>query len=392
MNDTPWLVLNQSYPPAFAELISDLAKDFGPCQFLGGASMPRPPLEGIRWLSATPYQRGGLRQRAQSWLRYCVEAGSLMMRRRPRFVFAVTNPPMLPFLALALRQLRGVPYGLLIWDIYPDHLVESGLVGAKHPLSRLWRLSNRAALRRADFVVTLGERMAETLREQLYPHDREIAVIPNWTKPEEIFPRPKGENAFAVEHDQVAKTTVLYSGNMGASHGLDALALAAQGLSDRQDLDFLLIGDGLGLEAVRKNLGTPAPSTVKLLPYQPWDRLPLSLACGDIAVVTQAPGTEHLSVPSKTYSHLAAGSAILALTDEDSDLALLVREHELGVVCPQDDPRAIRAGIEALVGDPEALAGMRLRAREAAEARFCPEVILDAYRPLFAAISEHADR
>jgi glycosyltransferase involved in cell wall biosynthesis len=380
----PWLVLNQSYPPAFAELISQLSQAHGPCTFLGGSNMPQPPLPGITWRGATPYQRASLRTRLQSWTAFTAQAGAVALRRRPRFIFACTNPPMLPQLAWALRKARGVPYGLLIWDLYPDHLVHNRLIPEGHPLQRAWTAANRAALSDAAFVVTLGERMAETLRRQLWPKQRTLHVIPNWTQPDTIRPIPKHDNPFAHEHQQREKLTVLYSGNMGQSHGLDALAQAAVRLRSHPQLHFLFIGDGLGKPAVQAALGNTPNAT--MLPFEPWERVPLSLACGDIAVVTQAPGTEHLSVPSKSYSHLAAGSALLALTSPDSDLAQLVQTHQLGEVCPQHELDSIVNALLALSQSPERLSALRANARRCAETLFGPEQAFDAFSTLFSQV------
>jgi glycosyltransferase involved in cell wall biosynthesis len=174
----------------------------------------------------------------------------------------------------------------------------------------------------------------------------------------------------------------MYSGNLGATHGLVGMTGAARQLGDRGDVHFLIIGDGLGVEEIRA--ATDGLKNVTLLPPQPWERLRESLATADVAVVSQAPGTEHLSVPSKTYAALATGSAILALTSDDSDLARLVREDGVGSVFRHGDVPGIAAAIEAWADRPELLRPMRERARAVAESRYSHEAVRERLTELLA--------
>ena len=69
---------------------------------------------------------------------------------------------------------------------------------------------------------------------------------------------------------------------------------------------------------------------VLLLPYQKKEILPFSLGAADIGIVTLSEGAENISVPSKTYYTLAAGSAIIALASLESELALLIEKYNCG--------------------------------------------------------------
>ncbi|HIA01381.1 MAG TPA: glycosyltransferase WbuB [Myxococcales bacterium] len=203
--------------------------------------------------------------------------------------------------------------------------------------------------------------------------------MPNWADTDTIKPIQKSDNPFAVEHGQADKITVLYSGNMGAAHGLLPVIEAAQLLEEHSGTSFLFIGDGIGKAEAEQAVAERRLSNVSLLGFQPWEVLPHSLATGDIAVVIQAPGSEHLSVPSKTYTAMAAGNAILALTSPESDLAQLVTTHQASVVCARDDSQGIAKVIAELSANPEQLKGLKTNARKAAEKHFSPKVIFERF-------------
>jgi glycosyltransferase involved in cell wall biosynthesis len=65
-----------------------------------------------------------------------------------------------------------------------------------------------------------------------------------------------------------------------------------------------------------------------------------AMRVSDVALVTMKPGAEGVVMPSKTYSALAAGQAVVAICPDASDLADTIRKHDCGwVVAPGDVSR-----------------------------------------------------
>ena len=372
-----WVVLNQSQSPAFQQMLEQLSVELGSCLLFTG--MPFPTKDGSLDTQAAPaYDRRNLPRRLWSWLSFALASLIRVLRLPSRpFLLAVTNPPLLPHIAWLAHKVRGNPYGLLVWDIYPDHLVKMGWIRENGLVARLWNRMNSRAMLEARVIITLGDRMREALERQVGLHAAElkIAVIPNWADTNLIRPITKTENPFALEHNQVDKVTVLYSGNMGITHGLDTLVEAAGRLQGDPRISFLLIGDGLGREQIEGKVVASGLSSVKLLPRQSWEMLPYSLAAGDIAIVTQAPGSEHLSLPSKVYSLLAAGCAVVACTDGESDLAELVKTRKLGSVCAQGDAPAVADAISQMASNEGLLAQCRTRARNTAVEQYSLQAV-----------------
>jgi colanic acid biosynthesis glycosyl transferase WcaI len=377
-----WAVLNQSQSPVFQRMLEQLSADLGACLLITG--MPYPVEQGRLDTQAAPrYDRRSVPRRAWAWLLFVAASLGRVLRLPSRtFLLAVTNPPVLPHVAWLAHKVRGNAYGLLVWDVYPDHMVNMGLVREKGLLSRLWRGMNARAMRDARVVITLGEGMREALRRQLGGQAScvRIEVIPNWADTDQIRPIRKAENPFAVEHGQAGRLTVLYSGNMGTTHELDTVVEAAGLFQGDPRVSFLLIGDGLGRDKVEREVAARGLANVRLLPRQPWAALPYSLAAGDVAIVTQTPGSERLSVPSKVYSLMAAGCAVIACTHQESDLARLVRDGGLGSVCAQGDARGVAEAISRLAEEPEVLAASRSRARRAAVEQYSLQAVLPRLR------------
>lgn len=378
-SDAPfsWVVLNQSQSPAFQDMMGRLADRFGRCLLFTG--MPHPSNHANLVVEQAPaYSRRGIASRAASWSRFGAAAAARVagLPGRP-FIFATTNPPFLPHLLWALHKARGFRYGVLIWDIYPEHVLRRGWLRPSSTPTRAWFAANRLALRGAETVITLGDRMAEVIVAQM--GGGRVEVVPNWADTSAIVPVAKRDNRTAQRRGVEEKVSVLYAGNMGASHGLESVVAAAGLLASDPRIVFTFVGDGLGRAALQEQVRAQHLNNVQTEPMLPWAEVPMSLAAGDVAIVAQEPGTEDLSMPSKTYSALAAGSALLSLTKPNSDLARLTDELAVGTVCDRDEPRAIAAAIQRFADDPGWLKTCRENARRAAVERFSADAVFERF-------------
>jgi colanic acid biosynthesis glycosyl transferase WcaI len=155
---------------------------------------------------------------------------------------------------------------------------------------------------------------------------------------------------------------VMYAGNVGLSQSLTLLLDAARALPD---VVFVINGDG----AARPDLERRAAglANVRFGDYQPEDRLAEVLATADLHVVALRRGLGRVSVPSKTYSILAAGRPLLAAIDPGTEVTRLLDVSGAGIAVAPDDPRAFVDAVARLVADPRRLRTMGDAGRRWAE-------------------------
>lgn len=306
----------------------------------------------------TPYDKSSSVKRILTWLKGTWDIFRIFRKNRDAELFIISNPPLAPLLPLFLKN----KFSLLVWDIWPDALVHTKTLSAKHPLVRVWQWLNRKAFLRAEKVFTISEGLAKAL-EAYVPREK-IAVIPNWADTDFLKPLPKAENRFLQEQGIADKFVVMYSGNIGNTHPVDKLVDVAAALQKHADIEFVIIGEGGKKELVRKRIEETGVKNVRLLPYQPYELLPHSLAAADIGVITLEVDASQVSVPSKTYSTLAVGAPLLCLAGQNSELAALVREHAVGEIFAPDSIPAIAQWILDLKNDTARRAELSRRARE----------------------------
>jgi glycosyltransferase involved in cell wall biosynthesis len=283
-----------------------------------------------------------------------------------------TTPPFLHLAGWFLKRTRGLRYVCLVQDIYPDLAVRLGYLRDGSRLVRMWRRVNHVVYWDADAIVTLGARMAATLRTMLptsEPPPR-VDVIPNWEQPDIVPPEDGTANWFRQRHGLLGKMVILYSGNMGLANDVETLLAAARNLRDRHDVLFLFIGGGAKEPLVLQAVEGDQLANVRLLPYQAQDVLSHSLTCAEVGAVTLARGAEGLCVPGKLYTALAAGQAILAIAGRGSEIADVVEEHRCGVCLSPGDAHGVVDAILNWQRHPEVLKTMQHNARRCFEERF----------------------
>jgi glycosyltransferase involved in cell wall biosynthesis len=363
--------LNQGGGRSFRDFVR-LAATIAPSTYLGpDESLPE---SGVRCLKLPRHSNRGILTRLLQWLGFLALAGwkSISEPGKP-LLFIVTNPPLSPFLGFVAKKIRGQQYILLFYDLYPDALIRFAGFSRDSFVVKIWNALNRSAIQQADRVVAISPQMASRLFRYYDSEERfneHLSVIPTWVDTDFIRPLPKEENWFARKHNQVNKLTVLYAGNIGTVHDLTLLPDVADRLRSHGDIHFLIIGEGVGRKALEERIGYLKLQNVTLLPLQEEAILPYSLSTGDIGIVSLADGSEGISMPSKTYYTMAAGSALLGISSPDSDLAKVIQEHDCGVnITPGDVETAVGAILQ-MRDNPLLLRKCRENGRRAAESHY----------------------
>jgi colanic acid biosynthesis glycosyl transferase WcaI len=93
-------------------------------------------------------------------------------------------------------------------------------------------------------------------------------------------------------------------------------------------------------------------------------------------------GLGGVSVPSKTYSILAAGRPVLAAIDLDTEVPRLLAASGAGVCVPPDDAAAFIAALNDLMADPRRCREMGERGRAWVELAASPAAVGAAYEKL----------
>ena len=99
----------------------------------------------------------------------------------------------------------------------------------------------------------------------------------------------------------------MYAGNVGMSQGLETVLLAAQQISDLEDVQVLIVGNGVAKQRLESRAREMGLGNVRFLPFQPREAVPEMYASADVCLVTLLGDIGNESVPSKAYTIMSSG-------------------------------------------------------------------------------------
>jgi len=350
--------------------------------------------ESTAWGSITrvhPFpgdDKANLVRRAAGFVGYSVLAGVQALRvggwfRRADAVIAMSPPLTLGLTGRIAATLRRSPLVFNIQDVFPDAAIDTGAITNRWVIRAATALE-RLSYRVADAVTVLSNDLRDNVVAKVPASHRDrVHVIPNFVDTEAIAPGDR-RTAYRTELGLGDGPVVLYAGNVGFSQSLDLVLLAARRMPD---ITFLVNGDGAArasLEAAAVDL-----ANVHFAGYIEADRLAELLATGDIHVVPLKTGLGRVSVPSKTYSILAAARPVVAAIDPGTAVPVILESAGAGISVPPSDAEAFVAALQTLLDDPERCAEMGRAGRAWVEANASPAAVGVAYDKLLTMVRRH---
>jgi len=379
-----FLFLNQMAGPLFRELAEDLSKKLPVVSELYTGhedTLNKTNLSSSLKVSKSPrYNRKSKLTRVLSWVNYTFFAFfKILFSSKGTVIFLVSNPPILGPIAFFICKIKRLPYVVLVYDMHPDTLISFGVLKSDSTLVKLWRNVNRHVYGNAAAVYTIGDVMADRLLTQFDVAKTQLSkvdVVPPWADTELIKPIPKKDNPLTEELHQGDCITVLYSGNMGISHDIESMLHAAKLLKGRSDIKFIFIGGGEKWQSAYDYVQVEQLSNVQVLPFQEEERLPFSMALGDISLVALDKGAEGLMVPSKMYYYMAAGSAVIGICQGRNDLEQSLIKGDSGLVVLPGDFKKLAETILLLAENPNKLKSLKENARRSSIEHYSREACM----------------
>lgn len=249
----------------------------------------------------------------------------------------------------ALVVLPRKPAIYAVYDVYPHVGVRLGIFRHRPVIAAVAALE-KLCLHNATLVRIISESFRPDLRE-LGVADEKMAMVYDWVDTDLVRPLPRN-NTFSHEFGLDGKCVVMYAGNIGLSQGLENVLDAAGMLADHPDLLFVFVGDGASREKLAAEIERRQLRNVRLIPFQPRERLPYVLASADISLVSLRHGVGRGSLPSKTYSILASGRPVIASVDAGSEAWRLIERADAGICIHPEDPRALSQAVLKLKDAP----------------------------------------
>lgn len=282
-----------------------------------------------------PSHDQSMTRRGLNYLSFAAGATTVAMTRLPRCdVALVYSSPATAALPAMVKRLFGLPYVLLIQDLWPDSVLDASFVtsraakAAESALGAFCTLAYRGASR----IAVISQGMGSLLAERGVPQDK-IAYTPNWISDAHLD-RTSAPSAIRREALGLpAGRSFIYAGNLGDLQNLPNLIRA---FAEVPEANLVLVGDGVMRDELNQQIEDLDAHNIGLYPPLPLDSVGAWLAACDVQVVSlRNTPLMRVTMPSKVQTSLATGRPTLVVAAGDP--ATLVREAGAGWGTDPDD-------------------------------------------------------
>ncbi len=291
--------------------------------------------------------------------------------------------------------LRSLPWVFEVRDLWPESLVGVGQTAAGTLLYRSVGHIANFLYRRATHIVVDGE----WKRRHLIGHgveERRISVMRNAIEEDYCLdPDSDGareaRQALRQELGLREEFVLLYAGTLGMAHGLETVLLAAARLHHRDDVAFVVIGEGAEREQLLARSRELRLTNLRFLGKQPREKVPAYLLAADACLAPlRRSEVFKTAIPSKMFEAMAAARPVILGVEGEAKEILL--DAGAGIAVPPDDPEALAEAILKLRQHPELARALGANGRRAVREKYSCRQQARAYLELLGRLASTGRR
>jgi glycosyltransferase involved in cell wall biosynthesis len=312
------------------------------------------------WLRGPSYTKNDFRRvlNMVTFSGLAVLAG-LFRREKPDAVIGVSVHPLAALAGWAMAKLRRARFFFEVTDLWPETLIEFGMLPASSRRARYMRRLENFLFRHSERIDMLWRHTDEYVESQGVSRKR-IVWIPHGVE--------LNRYDSLATYDGVAHNPfkVVFLGGFVSANSLDTILDAAMELKkrDRKDIKILLIGSGQDRAGIMDRARRLELDNVEFPTAVPKAEIWRAMALADAFIygLRDIPLYRYGISLNKLADYLASERPIIFFGRSTYDP---VAEANAGFSVPPGDPLAIADAIEKLVAlTPEARKAMGLRGRD----------------------------
>ncbi len=169
---------------------------------------------------------------------------------------------------------------------------------------------------------------------------------------------------------------------MGYAQDLDIILAAAQILQDREDILFLLAGDGPQQSAIKKQAEEAGLTNIVFHPFIQLERYPDLVRSVDCGLVTLKQSMKTPVVPSKILGYMAAGIPVIGALNPESEAIRIIEDSGGGTAEKIRSAADLAAAISRLADHPDQAKAQGRAGQAYVEEYFARDRCLDEYEKL----------
>lgn len=267
-----------------------------------------------------------------------------------KFDLIIYPTPPITFAPLAehiKKKDNGKTY-LILRDIFPQNAKDLGMMN-NQMLFSFFRRKEKKLYEVSDYIGCMSQGNIDYVLEYNEVPKEKLELLPNWAKINNGEVENKEE--YRAKYGLDDKFVAVFGGNMGKPQELEFLLELAKFYKDRNDIVFLLIGNGTEKQKLINTVKKEGLKNVIIKDKIPRDDYENLVRSCDIGLINLNRNFTIPNIPSKTLSYFEAGIPVLASIDENTDYGMILDEAKAGLWSITGDLESYRKNFEKLLKD-----------------------------------------
>ncbi|THB69786.1 MAG: glycosyltransferase WbuB [Gammaproteobacteria bacterium] len=271
---------------------------------------------------------------------------------------------------------------LEIRDLWPESIIAVGAITNKK-IIRVLEWIERFAYRRSDKIVCVTDAFKKYISNKGIDSNK-IEVIKNGVDLQ-LFSEFSGKNELAEEYQLSDKFVASYVGTHGMAHHLETVLEAANLLRDRDDIIFILVGDGAERNKLLSLKEEMQLNNVLMLGQMPKARMPEVWDLSDASLVLLKKSDLFKTViPSKIFESMAMRKPIVL--GVEGEVKEIIENAECGICIEPENAQQLADALTKLADDAELHKNKGDNGRRYVENYFDRKVLANNYANVFDAL------
>lgn len=238
-----------------------------------------------------------------------------------------------------IKQVCKCPSYLVLRDLFPQWVVDAGMIRAGSLIERYFRFFEHYSYRQANVIGLMSEKNIEVFCQAngtRYPTE----ILRNWAALAPCLLQRKSvslRSKLGLED----KIIYFYGGNIGHAQDMANLMRLANGMREYKNAHFLFVGQGDEVELINQMASDWKLENFTYLPSVNQNEFKEILAQIDIGLFSLSSQHSAHNFPGKLLGYMVQSLPILGSVNMGNDLLELVNQHKSGFITVNGDDEAL---------------------------------------------------
>ena len=243
------------------------------------------------------------------------------------------------FWSVMAAKIKRIKVVAMLQDVWPDNAVQSHVISQKSFLYKYFEIWQKFVYKYADKIICISDDMKDFISTKGIDTNK-IEVIYNWGYSNDIVDIPWEDNEFVKKY-KLNKNIfyVVYAGNIGKMQNVEIIIKAAKLLQNREDLHFLIIGEGASKRKIEEL--SEGMWNVTMLPMETSEMATHIYSAAGVNIVSLVADGTKTALPSKTGVILSCGKPAIYTYGKESKFSKIIEKYKAGISVNADDYNAL---------------------------------------------------